>query len=200
MCSRTEITCGLLVCLKHIWFYSFTCCAVGIIDCGLVGKLSRKPCDSFRYFDSFNSEGCEEEMKKTKRPVKYWNVNRVINCITEFCHLFKRLNLCDLRFPPGLQTVAITFGLLPSVAFLWFVTNVSGPYIRPNFRVQWQLPEFFLQIFEKLKISDFIKVHPVVAELLRTRQNVVLIREVENVTRNEDTRTANRGVWWESLK
>ena len=37
------------------------------------------------------------------------------------------------------QVAVITFELLVSVAFLWFVTNVSGPYIRPIFRVQWEL-------------------------------------------------------------
>jgi hypothetical protein len=34
--------------------------------------------------------------------------------------------------------VVVTFGLLPSVVFLWFVTNVSGLYIRPIFRVHWE--------------------------------------------------------------
>ena len=31
-----------------------------------------------------------------------------------------------LRFPPVLQYVVITFGLLPGVVFLWFLTNFSG--------------------------------------------------------------------------
>ena len=31
----------------------------------------------------------------------------------------------------------ITFGLLPSVTFLWFLANVSEPYIRPIFSVQF---------------------------------------------------------------
>jgi hypothetical protein len=44
--------------------------------------------------------------------------------------------LYDFRLPPGLHYEVITFGLLPSVAFLWFLTNVSGPYIGTIFRVQ----------------------------------------------------------------
>jgi hypothetical protein len=40
--------------------------------------------------------------------------------------------MCDLRLPPGLQNEFITFGLLPSVALLWFVTNVSGLCIHPE--------------------------------------------------------------------
>ena len=36
----------------------------------------------------------------------------------------------------GAVLVVLTFGLLPSVAFLWFVTDVSGPYIHLIFRVQ----------------------------------------------------------------
>jgi hypothetical protein len=50
----------------------------------------------------------------------------------------KNLLMCDLRLQPGLPLVVITFGLLPSVAFLSFVTNVSGPYINTIFRVQRQ--------------------------------------------------------------
>ena len=45
--------------------------------------------------------------------------------------------MCDLRLPLVLRYVVITSGLLPSVVFLGFLTNVSGPYIRPIFRVQW---------------------------------------------------------------
>jgi hypothetical protein len=33
----------------------------------------------------------------------------------------------------------VTFGLLPSVTFLWFLTNVLGLYVHPFFRVQWVL-------------------------------------------------------------
>jgi hypothetical protein len=33
----------------------------------------------------------------------------------------------------------VAFGLLPSVVFLWSATSVSGPYIRPIFRIQWTL-------------------------------------------------------------
>jgi hypothetical protein len=31
--------------------------------------------------------------------------------------------------------VVVTFGLLRSVPLLWFLTNVSGPFIGPIFRV-----------------------------------------------------------------
>ena len=48
----------------------------------------------------------------------------------------KRFGLCDLRLPPGFQYEIITFGLLPSVALSRFLTNVSGPYIRPICRVK----------------------------------------------------------------
>jgi hypothetical protein len=44
-----------------------------------------------------------------------------------------------LRLLPGLHYVVIYFGLLLSVALLWFLTNVSGTYIRPIFRVQFSL-------------------------------------------------------------
>jgi hypothetical protein len=44
--------------------------------------------------------------------------------------------MCDLRLPSGFQYEVVTFGLLPSSDFLWFLTNISGPYIRPIFRVQ----------------------------------------------------------------
>ena len=47
--------------------------------------------------------------------------------------------MCHLRFPPGLQYEATTFELLLSFAFLWFMTNVSGLYIRPIFRVQFSV-------------------------------------------------------------
>ena len=46
------------------------------------------------------------------------------------------VHMCDLRLPPGLQYEVVTFGLLPSVTFLWLLTYVSGPYIRRIFRVQ----------------------------------------------------------------
>jgi hypothetical protein len=51
-------------------------------------------------------------------------------------HNFRNMNydLCDLRLPPDLRYEVITFGLLPSVAFLWFVTNVSGPYLTGPWR------------------------------------------------------------------
>jgi hypothetical protein len=39
---------------------------------------------------------------------------------------------CDLRLLPELQYIVIAFGLLPSVVFIWCVTDVSGPYIRPG--------------------------------------------------------------------
>lgn len=51
-------------------------------------------------------------------------------------------NLYNL--PNYFSIVVITFGLLRSVVFLWFVTNVWGLHIRPIFSIQWVLQYFFL--------------------------------------------------------
>jgi hypothetical protein len=40
--------------------------------------------------------------------------------------------MCNLRLLLVLQYEVVTFGFLPSVAFLWFLNNVPGPYIHPK--------------------------------------------------------------------
>ena len=40
--------------------------------------------------------------------------------------------LCDLRLPLGLQYLLLAFGLLPSIVFVCFATNVSGRVFVPS--------------------------------------------------------------------
>jgi hypothetical protein len=40
--------------------------------------------------------------------------------------------LCDLGLPLGLQCLHLAFGLLPSVVFVCFATNISGRVFVPS--------------------------------------------------------------------
>ena len=39
--------------------------------------------------------------------------------------------MCDSRLPLQLQYLVLAFGLLPSIVFAWFTTNISGLCVRP---------------------------------------------------------------------
>ena len=56
-------------------------------------------------------------------------------CVGVSIPSFKNTYCVDLRLLLGLQYVVIAFALSIFV-FAWFVTNVSGLYIRPIFRVR----------------------------------------------------------------
>ena len=55
----------------------------------------------------------------------------------------------------------VTFGLLSSVAFVWFLTNVSGPHICPIFRVlDPELTKRWSRTKEKRCSVTIQKLHP----------------------------------------